>query len=139
MTQQQTQTLRIERTFEASPEAIWAAWTDPKQYAKWFNPFPGQDAEILEWDARPGGKVKFNMVAPDGTKYPNEGKFISLDKPRELVTGEEDGMRVRVTIHPEGARTRVVMEQTGLPMAVPLDQARAGWGAIFDKLVAFLA
>lgn len=135
-----TQTLRLERTFDASPEALWAAWTDPAQYAKWFNPFPGKDAIIETWELREGGRIKFYMVMPDGNRMPNEGNFLKLEKPRELVTGEADGMRVRVTFEDVGAgRTRMVMEQTGLPMSVPLDQARGGWGAILDKLAAHLA
>lgn len=138
MTATPTQTLRLERTFDASPEDLWAAWTDPREYAKWFNPFPGRDAEILEWDLRVGGKVRFHMVTPDGQKFLNEGTFLALDEPRELVTGE-DGMRVRVAFERVGARTRVVIEQTGLPSSVPLDDARRGWGAILDKLAAHAA
>ncbi|HVM44795.1 MAG TPA: SRPBCC domain-containing protein [Candidatus Thermoplasmatota archaeon] len=129
----ETQTLRLERVYDATPEELWEAWTDPAIYARWFNPFPGKDAIIHEWDPRPGGRIRFSMVGPDGTQYPNEGRFLVLDRPRELVTGEET-LRTRVLFEPAHGKTRMIVEQTGLPASVPLDQARAGWGAILDKL-----
>lgn len=75
---------------------------------------------------------------PDGTRLPNEGHFLVFDRPREIVTREED-MRMRVTFHEAHGKTRMVIEQTGLPMSVMLDQAREGWGAILAKLGATAA
>src|SRR5437867_6192776 len=69
--------LTIERVFDASPETLWAHWTDPKKYAKWFNPAP-LDLVIHEFDVRVGGRVRFDMPQPDGNKNPQEGVFHVL-------------------------------------------------------------
>lgn len=140
-----SQTLRMERVFDCSPEEMWAAWTEPRQYAKWISPFPGLDAEVHEMDARPGGRIRFTMVGPDGTRYPEEvGVFEVVDPPRELVQHQANDLRSDVFAgHPMRMRarfdavpggTRVVLEVEGLPAAVPHDAARGGFGACFDKL-----
>jgi uncharacterized protein YndB with AHSA1/START domain len=131
--------LRLERAFEATPNELWAAWTDPVQYAEWFNPAPGMGLVIHEFDVRPGGRVRFDMPQPDGNKNPQEGVFISLDPPRELVTGSPDkSFLVKVNFYPEGARTRMVVEVTGVPPQYHA-MATVGWNAGFDKLVALLS
>jgi len=147
----QTQTLRIERILDATPEEVWAAWTQPEQYAKWISPFPGRAVELHEFDARVGGRVRFTMVGTQGERYP-EASFIyeKLDRPREIVTFEAnenrpdvfDGHPMRATVRFEplpGGKTRVRFEQAGLPAVVPLDMARQGFGACFDKLATLLA
>ena len=50
-----TQTLRIERVFDCTPDELWDAWTTPEEFARWINPFPGLDAEVPVLEARPGG------------------------------------------------------------------------------------
>lgn len=127
-------TLRLERTFDATPEQLWAAWTDPAQYAKWLNPAPGHDLVIHEWDLRVGGRVRFDMPQPDGNKNPQEGVFHQLDRPRELVSGSADrSFLIRALFEPVGRRTRLVVEVTGLPPEWH-QPATVGWNQGFDKL-----
>lgn len=145
MTSTTTQTLRIERTFDCSLQDMWNAWTKPTQFARWISPFPGLDAEVHELDVRVGGKVRFTMIAPDGTRYPEEvGVFEVVDEPHEIVQfqsneGRSDifagfPMRMRARFEADGERTRLIFEQTGLPPSFPLDAARGGFGSCFDKL-----
>jgi uncharacterized protein YndB with AHSA1/START domain len=123
---------------DATPQRLWAAWTDPSQYAKWLNPSPA-DLVIHEWDARPGGRVRFDMPQPDGNPNPQSGVFHKIDPYRELVTGEPDrSFLIRVTFEPQDARTRMVVEITGLPPEWR-DPATLGWNASLDKLGRLLA
>jgi uncharacterized protein YndB with AHSA1/START domain len=127
-------TLKIERVFNASPERLWAFWTDPQKYAKWLNPAPGIDLVIHEFDVRPGGRVRFDMPQPNGDKNPQEGVFHSLDPYHEIVSGAPDkSFLIKVTFEPEGNKTRMVVEVTGVPPEF-LDGAMTGWNAGFDKL-----
>ncbi|MHB8585680.1 MAG: SRPBCC family protein [Thermoplasmatota archaeon] len=125
--------LNIDRIFNASPEKLWSYWVDPKKFAKWFNP-AGIDLVIHEFDARPGGKVRFDMPQPDGNANPQEGVFHELRPHTEIVQGSPDkSFLIRVRFIPAGSLTRMVVEVTG----VPLDwQARAtvGWNQGFDHL-----
>src|SRR5437870_2563259 len=60
--------LVITRVFDATPEVLWSHWTDPAKFAKWFNPAPGLDLVVHEYDVRPGGRVRFDMPQPDGNR-----------------------------------------------------------------------
>ena len=129
-----SQTLTLERTFRATPERLWKAWTDPKQYARWLNPSPA-DLVIHEWDLRVGGKVRFDMPQPDGNPNPQEGVFHVLDPPRRLMTGNEDrSFTVEATFEPVGTgQTRMRVTVTGLPTEWH-SPATTGWNMGFDKL-----
>lgn len=129
-----TPTLKLERTFQATPERLWAYWTDPKKYARWFNPAP-LDLVIHEFDVRPGGKIRFDMPQPDGNKNPQEGVFHELVPHRLLVSGAPDkSFLVTVRFEPVDARrTRTTVEVKGVP-ADWHALATNGWGAGFDKL-----
>ena len=83
-------TLTVERVFNATPEKLWQYWTDPAKYAKWLNPAPGMDLVIHEWEPRAGGKVRFDMPQPDGSKNPQEGVFHELKPHERIVSGAPD-------------------------------------------------
>jgi len=130
----QAKTLRLERTFDASPVDLWSAWTDPKQYAKWFNPAPDIDLVIHEYDVRPGGRVRFDMPQPDGNRNPQEGVFHVLTPFTRIVSGSPDkSFLIDVRFEPNGKRTRMIVEVTGVPPEYHAG-ATQGWNAGFDKL-----
>lgn len=139
MTVNQSPTLHIERTFDASPIELWNAWTDPAQYAKWFNPAAGIDLVMHEFDVRPGGKIRFDMPQPDGNKHPQEGVFHSLRPHTEIVSGSADKSFLLTTMFvPEGKRTRIIIDVIGVPPEYHA-VAMVGWNAGLDKLAALLA
>lgn len=142
------QILRIDRKFRCTLDAMWAAWTDPKQYAKWISPFPGIDAIIHEFEPRVGGRVHFTMVDAQGKEYPSEaGVFEVLDKPREIVmfqpaNHERDDIfkghaqRMKARFEKVGPNETLVRFETNLPPDFPLEMARGGFGSCFEKLAA---
>ena len=131
--------LKIERLFDASPERLWTFWTDPTNFAKWFNPAPGMNLVIHEYEARPGGRVRFDMPQPDGNKNPQEGVFHVLDPYREIVTGSEDkSFLIKVNFKPVGTQTRVIVLVNGISLEFH-EGALKGWNAGFDKLENALA
>lgn len=138
-TTDQENPLRLERTFECTPERLFEAWTDPVQYARWLNPDPGHDLIIHEWDPRPGGRVRFDMPQGDGNQNPQSGVFHEIDPPRRLVTGEPDrSFLIEASFDPVGeGRTRLVVAVTGLPLDWHAPAIK-GWNAGFDKLEALL-
>jgi len=130
-----TPILTLERVFDATPQKLWAYWTEPLRYAKWLNPAPGHDLVIHEWDLRVGGKVRFDMPQPDGNPNPQEGVFHVLEPFTRLVTGSEDkSFLLEVTFHPVTANTtRMVVKATGVPQEWHA-AATQGWNAGLDKL-----
>ncbi len=70
----------ISRLIDAPRSLVYAAWTDPEQIQVWFGP-EGFAIETHEIDLRPGGVWRFDMVAPDGTRYGNRMVFLRMDEP----------------------------------------------------------
>src|SRR5271155_1876807 len=89
----------ITRVFDASPELVWSAWTDPKQIVHWWGP-QGFTTTIREMDVRPGGIWDYTMHGPDGTDYPNQSVFIEVVKPQRnvysLTGGKKDDRSVQI-------------------------------------------
>jgi len=75
---------RSMRTIPFSPEAIFAALTDPERLARWWGP-KGFTNDFRTCEVRPGGLWEFDMIGPDGTRYRNETRFLEIDAPRKLI------------------------------------------------------
>jgi len=58
-------TLVTTRVFDAPRALVYRAWTDPKQFARWFPP-EGFTTAACELDVRPGGAVRIDFQAPAG-------------------------------------------------------------------------
>lgn len=127
-------TLRLERIFNATPERLWSYWTDPRKYARWFNPAP-IDLVIHEFDVRVGGRVRFDMPQPDGSRNPQEGVFHELVPHERIVTGSPDrSFLITATFQPLTAKmTRLQVEVKGVPAEYHA-MATQGWNAGFDHL-----
>lgn len=70
----------LARVIDAPRSIVYAAWTDPDQIQEWFGP-EGMAIETREIDLRPGGVWRFDMVAPDGTRYNNRMVFLRMEAP----------------------------------------------------------
>jgi len=79
------QPLTIKRTFNASRQAVWDAWTVPEQFKQWYMPAPYSVGEV-EFDVRPGGQLRVETVSPDGAIQPVVGEFKVVEAPEKLVT-----------------------------------------------------
>lgn len=52
----------IERTYRARIEEIWDLWTTKQGFESWWGP-QGFRVEVHELDARPGGTLRYDMIA----------------------------------------------------------------------------
>lgn len=76
--------ITITRVFDAPRELVFRAWTDPGQLAQWWGPH-GFTNPVCETDPRPGGIWRIDMQGPDGTIYPNKGRYLEVVEPERLV------------------------------------------------------
>ncbi|HYM39380.1 MAG TPA: SRPBCC domain-containing protein [Thermoplasmata archaeon] len=130
--------LKVERIFDASPKTLWSYWTNPAKFAKWFNPAPGLDLVIQEYDVRVGGRVRFDMPQPDGNRNPQDGVFHVVKPYRELASGAPDkSFLITVKFAVAGKRTRMTVTVTGVPPEYR-EGAVKGWNAGFEKLAGLL-
>lgn len=73
--------VRITRVFNATPERLWQAYTDPEQIAQWW-----LNTEIDKLDLRVGGAWRFvDRGQGDGKEHGFRGEFTEIDEPRKLV------------------------------------------------------
>ena len=141
----ETRTLRLERHFAASPEAVFKAWTDPAALAAWFGP-QGVETRNVEIDLRPGGRYSLEMCESDGV-YPLSGVYREVTPPRRLVMtwvwghGELDGLEMLVTIELASARggTDLTLIHENLPSDTAREKHEGGWTGCLESLEQFLA
>ncbi len=88
-----THTITFSRTFDVSCADVFAAWTDPAQVTKWWDPTgtPLADCSI---DLRPGGKFCFTMGSHHGHAF--AGVYRSIERPSTIVF---DAMGSEGTVH----------------------------------------
>jgi uncharacterized protein YndB with AHSA1/START domain len=155
----------ITRTFKASRERMWEAWTDPAQLAAWNGP-KGSSGTTLSADVRTGGLLHWRMESAEGMTMWGRAVYREVTRPERLVYvqsfSDESGgiarapffdgrwpleMLTTVVFEEDGDGTRVTLTWSPID---PADDERAnfisnipsmhgGWGGSFDRLDAFLA
>jgi uncharacterized protein YndB with AHSA1/START domain len=139
--------LRITRVFDAPVKAVWAAWTDPAQVARWWGP-RGFSLTTHSKDLRPGGVWAYTMHGPDGTDYPNKTVYFEVEPYARLVYdhgGNDDRpplFRVTVTFAEAAGKTTMDMRMT-LPTPEAAEETRkfikkAGGDSTWDRLAEYL-
>jgi uncharacterized protein YndB with AHSA1/START domain len=132
--------LRLSRWSGATPERVFAAWTDPAVLRRWWAAHPDWDSPAAEADARPGGRYRLSMTdTSSGETRTVAGEYTVVERPRRLVyTWRWEGMPaetvVTVEFHAEGDGTRVELHQAGFPDAHDRDMHADGWTGCLDNL-----
>ena len=80
-------TISVVREFDAAPEQVWKAWTQPELLDQWWAPKPWK-AGTQSMDYRDGGKWSYYMQGPDGTRH---YCFFNYEKivPNKFFSGED--------------------------------------------------
>jgi uncharacterized protein YndB with AHSA1/START domain len=76
----------VTRVVAAGLDRAFAAWADPAQIVQWFGP-EGFTLDTHEIDIRPGGRWRFDMIAPDGTAFSNRITFLRIE-PSRLIEAD---------------------------------------------------
>jgi uncharacterized protein YndB with AHSA1/START domain len=76
--------LVLTRVFNATPDKVFAAWTQPDLLVQWFAPLPWTTSRA-ELDVRAGGSSLVVMKSPEGEEYPNPGVYLEVIENRRLV------------------------------------------------------
>jgi uncharacterized protein YndB with AHSA1/START domain len=124
--------VRFERRYEATPEELWSALTEPERLTRWL-------ANVAELELRPGGR--FLLVwQEDGQQ--TDGTVLDLEPGRVLELGwtypDEPESAVRFELRADGDGTVLVLDHRGLPPRAIAGYG-AGWHSHLDSLDAHLA
>lgn len=82
--------LHFERSYDASVDAVWRAWTEPDRLRAWWGPKKTAVVEC-EIDLRLGGRLYVVTEAGEamgkyaGTRWPMEGTFTVIEEPHRLA------------------------------------------------------
>lgn len=71
--------LRLNRHFNASPERVWRAWTDPQALRRWFGPTATRELLQAQVDVRVSGQYLIGFVMHDKTEHDTSGAYQYLD------------------------------------------------------------
>jgi uncharacterized protein YndB with AHSA1/START domain len=63
-------TMVLRRVIKAPRQVVWGAWVNPETLPQWWGP-EGYSCRTKRIDVRTGGEWVFDMIAPDGTVFPN--------------------------------------------------------------------
>ncbi len=138
-------TVRLRRRFTAPREAVYRAWTDPEEIARWYGP-DGWRAEQVRVANAVGGRWELTMVrANDGFQFPVGYEILELHEPSRIVLrhteqdpGGAEATLVQVDLVEDGDGT--IMTLTDGPMSADgKDRAASGYDQAFQKLAARLA
>jgi uncharacterized protein YndB with AHSA1/START domain len=138
--QQRTAALSLRRTFQASRERVFRAWTTPEEIKRWKGPGE-RTTPVAEVDLRVGGAYRVHMRSPDGSEMRLVGVYREVDPPKKLVytwgweTNPEMGETlVTVEFLERGRATEVVLKHELFPADDVRDQHEQGWHGSLDKL-----
>lgn len=145
-----TADILLERTLAAPPKAVWRAWVEASEAARWWAP---RHFEVVRCavSPHPGAPVELVLREGDGAEYASAGRVRSVDPGRRFVFDlspvdqngrpyfevvvdavlepAADGTSLRVRITAEGA------DADAAPMLAGLEP---GWSQQLDRLEGLL-
>ena len=151
--------VRIERTYHASIETVWNAWTDAEQLKKWWGP---DNVSIPECtvDLRIGGIFYIVMEAGEamgplkGLRWPMKASYTTIEPNAQLsytaqawTEGESEGdtlidQTTEVSFADENGKTKVTVVaaiyKTGPKAGMAVQGMEYGFNQQMDKLTGFL-
>ena len=136
--------LTIKRRFNAPPEKVFSAWTDPEKIKRWMG--PGEIKTVCaEADLRVGGHYRIVMLTPTGEEHDVGGVYREVVPNEKLVyswawksTPERESL-VTVTFKGEGSGTLLTITHEQFFDEAARDGHQGGWNGALVKLEKYLA
>lgn len=126
-------TMVLQRVIEAPRDIVWNTWVNPETLPQWWGP-DGFSCRTKRIDLRSGGEWVFDMIAADGTVFPNHHRYIEI-RPQErlgytLLWGENGPKHADAwaSFEEQGGATNVTL---GMVFSTEAEfQQAKGFGAI---------
>ena len=138
--------LTLKRRLNASPEKVYAAWTNPQKIARWFGPSSLKAGTgLASIDARIGGRYRISFTMENGEYNEVGGVYREVVPNERLVfswawhsTPERDSL-VTVSLKPDGDGTLLTLHHEQLFDQAARDGHERGWLGSLDKLERLIA
>jgi uncharacterized protein YndB with AHSA1/START domain len=109
----------VTRRFDAPPEAVYRAHTEPALLQKWLLGPDGWTMPVCVSEARPGGKIRFEWADGKGGGFYLTGEYLELEPFSRIVHVERMHLpdptpdnRVETTFKPDGNGTLFTLRMT---------------------------
>jgi uncharacterized protein YndB with AHSA1/START domain len=139
---QEQASVRVSRTFQASRQRVFKAWTDPELLIRWFIE-DDSEMQVRELDLRVGGRWRFDGTER-GRPWALEGEFREVVPPERLVytwkwadepaLGGPGDTVVTVEFREKGNATEVTVTQDGFTNSVARAEHDRGWVGCLERL-----
>lgn len=140
--------ITMERTYNASPARVFAAWESLEARLRWSIPFPAAGAAYDQAEFRAGGLDIMRCGPKDDMRFLAHVRYLEILPDRRIVMAEsvaEDGTiraasLITVQFEPAGpkpakaTKQTVTMQISALDGTDMLDGYRSGWTAALDNL-----
>jgi uncharacterized protein YndB with AHSA1/START domain len=129
-----TNTVRLHRVLQATPERVYRAFLDPDAMAKWLPP-NGFTGKVHHLDAKVGGTYQMSFTNfTTGKSHAFGGTYVELVPNERLrytdrfddpnLPGE---IQVTITLKPVFCGTELNITQEGIPAVIPAEACYLGW------------
>ena len=133
--------VEITRVLPAAPAAVFAAFSNPAQLAKWWGP-EGFSVPSLEFQPRAGDRYRIEMQPPDGDPFHLTGEFRKVEPPSRLVftfmwdPPDPDDVETlaELSFRDLGESTEVTLTQGSFRTEARRELHHNGWTEAFDRL-----
>ena len=130
--------------FNASPDRVFEAWTNPKQMTKWFHPDSTTYCHEADVDARLGGKFRIILTTKSGP-IAALGEYLIFDRPNQLqmswqwdFEGAEGFVsRLNIDIKPADSGSDFTLTHDRFVDEEARDNHQKGWSGCIEALATF--
>jgi uncharacterized protein YndB with AHSA1/START domain len=133
----------VRRTFPASCDRLFQAWSRPELMAQWFYPAPGWRAEVAA-DFRAEGRYRVAMHDPAGAVHVQEGVYREIRPVSRLVftwtcleLGVADSL-VTLTFRAQGELSELTLTHELPDDPAILREHEGGWNGCLASLARFI-
>ena len=130
--------LVVSRTYPASVERVFKAWTDANQLGQWFAPSDDYTTKA-NVDLRVGHEYRIAITHKGGNVHNVVGTYRLIEPPRKLIytwrwEGAPTDTLVTVDFIPEGDATKVTITHEQFLSTEDRDRHNEGWKGCVERL-----
>jgi uncharacterized protein YndB with AHSA1/START domain len=131
--------LVISRTYPASVERVFKAWTDANQLGQWFAPTDDYTTKA-NVDLRVDHEYRIAITHKGGNVHTILGTYRLIEPPRKLVytwrweNGPAADTLVTVDFTPDGEATKVTITHEQFTNTEDRDKHNEGWNGCLNRL-----
>jgi len=143
---EQPPAIKLKRTFAATPERVFAAWTKPEQMRRWFGSEKCR-LNSIEMDFRIGGAYRYTTCSEQHGEISVRGEFREITPPSKLVytwqweddaDWAEHASLITVEFIDLGGATELRLTHEQIPTAESCANHEVGWTDSLAKLAKLL-